>query len=486
MAHLPDFSHDPHRPIYHFLPPANWMNDPNGLMQHRGRYHMFYQHYPYGAYWSTMHWGHAVSDDLVHWRHLPLALTPTPGGADRDGCFSGCAVIDGGVPVLVYTGVRPQVQCLAFPDDPNDPDLVGWHAYEGNPVLVQPEGLDLLPGDFRDPCVWREGDGWQMALGSGVQGVGGVILLYRSRDLIHWEYVRPILTGDREQVDPLPTGTMWECPGFFRLQDRHVLLVSAMGMQDGARYTVYWSGGYENFTFKPDVLRLLDYGREQFYAPQTFLDDSNAQHSQGRKLMFGWLVENRSPGEQRAAGWAGVMSLPRVLTLRPDGTLNMSPAPEVQTLRGKGRRWEGVRVTPERSNWLDGLQGDALEIRAEFAPPLRGEFGLAVRCSPDGLERTTISYNAQTQQLAVNLAHSSLDDQVGRGHYSGELRLSPGEPLVLDVFLDRSVIEVYANERACISSRVYPTLAESKGVDLWASNAVTVHAVDVWEMAGIW
>lgn len=496
MTHLPDFSHDPYRPIYHFLPPANWMNDPNGLMQYRDRYHMFYQYHPYSAYWGPMHWGHAVSTDLVHWTHLPIAMAPTPDGADKDGCWSGCAVNDDGVPTFLYTGVRPQVQCLACAADSDDPNLVEWRKHEGNPVIAaSPAGLGLTD-DFRDPCVWREDAGrqeagrqkaaWYMIVGSSVRDVGGIILLYRSPDLIHWEYVQPVLVGDKTQVDPLPTGTMWECPNFFRLQDRHVLMISAMGMQDGSRYVVYWTGRYENFTFKPDVPRLLDYGREQFYAPQTFLD-----HSQ-RRIMFGWLVENRSPDAFGAAGWAGVMSLPRVLTLRPDGTLNMSPAPEVRSLRGKGRRWENLMVIPESSNLLGGLQGDALEIRAEFAPGAHGEFGLAVRCSPDGRERTTIFYNVQTQQLAVDLAHSSLSGrsipsgEVGRGRYSGELALSPDEPLVLDVFLDRSVIEVYANERVCISCRVYPTLPESQGIDLWTTGEATVNAVDVWEMAGVW
>ncbi len=484
MTYSPDLSPDPHRPTYHFLPPANWMNDPNGLMQWGGRYHMFYQYHPYSAHWGSMHWGHAVSADLVHWTHLPIAMAPTPDGADKDGCWSGCAVNDDGVPTFLYTGVRPQVQCLARAVDPDDPDLIEWRKYEGNPVIAAPPPGLGLTDDFRDPCVWREGDGrqdaaWYMVVGSSVHNVGGIILLYRSCDLIHWDYVRPILVGDKTQIDPLPTGTMWECPGFFRLQDRHVLLVSAMGMQGGSRYSVYWSGHYENFTFKPDVLRLLDYGREQFYAPQTFVDQA------GRRLMFGWLAENRAGDALGAAGWAGIMSLPRVLTLRSDGTLGMSPAPEVWSLRGQGRRWEALQVTPERANWLDGLQGDTLEIQVEFAPRAVGEFGLAVRCSPDGRERTTISYHAETQQLAVDLARSSLSTEVGLGKYSGELYLAPDEGLRLDVFLDRSVIEVYANERACISSRIYPTLPQSQGIDLWATEEIRVRSVDVWEMAGI-
>lgn len=457
------------------------MNDPNGLMHYRGRYHMFYQHYPYAAHWGTMHWGHAVSEDLVHWRHLPIALKPTPGGADRDGCWSGCAVFDDGLPVLVYTGVHPQTQCLAFPDDPDDPDLVNWHAFAGNPVLTQPDGLNLLPGDFRDPCVWREDGEWRMALGSGIQGVGGVVLLYRSPDLRRWELIGPLVQGDRTQSEPLKTGAMWECPNLFPLGDRWLLIVSAMDNDDpSVRYTVYFTGVYENNVFKPDPPRLLDYGGRLFYAPQTFLDQA------GRRLMFGWLVEDRSPEAQMAAGWSGVMSLPRLLTLRADGRPGMSPAPEVQTLRGAHRHWEGLHVRPGQPGGLEGVQGDALEIRAEFAAGSRGRFGLLVRCSPDHREHTLIAWDAETGQLTVDLTHSSLSDQVGRGCYGGELALSPDEPLVLDLFLDRSVIEVYANERVCLSCRVYPTLPESRGVALWGTGQVQVRSLDVWEMNSIW
>src|SRR6476660_8485749 len=135
---------DPHRPRYHFLPPSNWMNDPNGLIQWRGRYHLFYQYNPNGAFHGTIHWGHAVSDDLVHWRDLPIALAPTPDGPDKDGVYSGCALDHNGVPTLMFTGVRPQVQCIAEAVDPNDPDLVGWQKHPGNPAIPDsPPGMEV-------------------------------------------------------------------------------------------------------------------------------------------------------------------------------------------------------------------------------------------------------------------------------------------------------------------------------------------------------
>ena len=216
---------DHHRPTYHYLPPSNWMNDPNGLIQWRGQYHLFYQYNPNGAFHGTIHWGHAVSDDLVHWRDLPIALAPTPGGPDKDGVYSGCALDHDGVPTLMYTGVRPQVQCIARPADPNDPDLVAWKKHPGNPVIPDsPEGMEVE--GFRDPFVWQEDDGWYCIVGSGIVGTGGNILLYRSQDLVHWEYLHELCRGELAK-----TGRMWECPNFFPLGDKHVLLISPIPLR---------------------------------------------------------------------------------------------------------------------------------------------------------------------------------------------------------------------------------------------------------------
>src|SRR2546423_3561670 len=160
---------DPHRPRYHFLPPANWLNDPNGLIHWKGEYHMFYQYNPNGPFWGTIHWGHAASADLVHWRHLPVALAPTPGSADEHGCFSGCAVDNNGVPTLVYTGVRgeEQLPCIATGSD----DMLTWQKYPGNPVIAAPpDGIDPL--DFRDHSVWWETDAWYQVIGSGIKDLG--------------------------------------------------------------------------------------------------------------------------------------------------------------------------------------------------------------------------------------------------------------------------------------------------------------------------
>jgi beta-fructofuranosidase len=167
-------SGDPQRPIYHFLPPSNWMNDPNGLSQWDGQYHLFYQYNPLAARWGVIHWGHAVSADLVHWADLPIALSPTPGGPDADGCWSGCIVNNGGVPTMLYTGLRGTAQrpCLATSAD----GLLTWHKYPGNPVIAEPPAdVDVL--DFRDHCIWQEDGDWYQVIGGKIDGVGGAALL---------------------------------------------------------------------------------------------------------------------------------------------------------------------------------------------------------------------------------------------------------------------------------------------------------------------
>ena len=177
---------DPLRPIYHLTTAANWINDPDGPVFFEGQYHIFFQHNPYGDSWGNMSWGHAVSSDLAHWRHLPIALVPSPGSYDKDGVWSGCCVVDKGVPTIIYTGVYPEVQCIARSYD----GMKTWVKYESNPVIAKRPRDDLQ--GFRDPFVWKEKDGWYMVLGSGIKGQGGAALLYRSKDLTEWEYMHPL------------------------------------------------------------------------------------------------------------------------------------------------------------------------------------------------------------------------------------------------------------------------------------------------------
>lgn len=467
---------DPHRPRYHFLPLANWMNDPNGVIHWQGRYHLFYQHNPNGAFWGSMHWGHAVSDDLVHWEHLPIALTPTPSSPDADGCWSGCAVDDNGVATLIYSGScgQRQLPCVATSTDEH---LRQWQKYEHNPVIAAPPA-DLDITEFRDHSVWREGSTWYQIIGAGIREVGGTALLYRSSDLRQWDYLHPLCIGDLHEHTPIWTGSVWECPQLLDFGSRHALIISVWH-EGRTLYTAYFTGTYHDQRFMPEIVQKLDFGDTYFYAPQVCVDAS------GRAVMWGWLQEGRSDQAQRDAGWSGVMSLPRVVTLPADGGLRVSPAPELQRLRRRHQHVANLSVSS--AELLESIQGDCLEIVATIDPGDADVIGLVVRCSPDQVERTVISYDYRRGWLALDSLCSSLNEATQRDVRGGPLVLAEGEPLRLHVFLDRSVIEVFANERACVTGRVYPTRTDSLGVGMFAQNGTAgMSTLDVWKLDSIW
>ena len=477
---------DPHRPLYHFLPPRYWMNDPNGCIQWRGQYHLFYQHNPAAAHWGDIHWGHAASADLVHWQDLPVALAPTPGSPDADGCWSGTACDDNGVPTLVYTARLGQGEsvCLATSDD----GLRTWRKSAQNPVISgPPPGLDPL--GFRDPYVWREAGDWRMALGSGTRASGGCVLLYYSPDLRTWTYLRRLAEAGSPDPDD-----MWECPSFLPLggnprapdalapsgaqgcglKGKHVLVVSAMGQWRA----IYFVGRYQENRFIPEREGVMDWGG-RYYAPQVMADQA------GRRLMFGWIREGRTLDSQIAAGWAGVQALPRVLSLAPDGALRMSPAPELEALRGACFKAEDMALRAGDDVLLP-LEGECLEIEAELAE-VSASCSLKLRCSPREDEVTVLSYDALNQQLSVDTTRASLATDVERGVTIAPLELAPGEQLRLHIFLDRSVLEVFANDRVCLTSRIYPSRPDSRRVQVTAAGGpARLRMLTAWRMNSIW
>lgn len=469
---------DRHRPGYHFLPPANWLNDPNGVVHWQNHYHLFYQYNPAGPFHGTIHWGHARSADLVHWEHLPIALAPTPGGPDADGCWSGCFVDNDGVPTLIYTGMRSenddrvQRTCLATSND----ELVTWEKHFGNPILEQASsGLDVL--GFRDHCVWRENSVWYQIIGTGIRDVGGAALLYRSHDLLAWEYMHPLYIGDHNQRDPYWTGQIWECPDLFQLGDKHVLVVSVWAERQ-IHYCIYYVGTIVDGRLLPEHVGRLDPG-PSFYAPQSMRD----QH--GRRIMWGWLREGRTLEAQSAAGWSGVMSLPRVLALHADGTVGATPAPELQALRDELTQVADVELGPAQT--LD-LRGDTLEIVAVFEAGDAAELGLSVRCASDGSEATHIRYNYAEGRLLIDTRKSSVDETTAqRDLYTASCPLDRDGKLTLHIFLDRSVIEVFANAYVHAALRVYPTRPDSDGIRVFAEGGrARLVSLQAWTMHPIW
>lgn len=292
---------------YHFEPKTGWMNDPNGLSFYKGRYHAFFQHYPYAPRWGQMHWGHAVTDDLIHWTELPVALVPDMPYEDEGGCFSGSAVEKDGKLYLFYTSVSKkwgQTQSVAVSEDG-----VTFQKYENNPILFCPEdGKD----DFRDPKVSKIGSEYHMVVGSGKNGTGK-IRHYVSSDLLSWEYLGVLFEDDRSFA--------LECPDFFELDGKYVLTYSLMGRK--TRCSAFLIGTFDGKTFTPETECMPEIG-PQFYAPQTFLDDK------GRRIIIGWLYDWQKKLDE-GADFAGALTIPREMFIK-NGKLYNFPVEEARHL----------------------------------------------------------------------------------------------------------------------------------------------------------
>ncbi|MEF8852644.1 MAG: glycoside hydrolase family 32 protein [Haloarculaceae archaeon] len=460
---------DSHRPRYHVSPPANWLNDPNGLIRHDGRYHVFYQYNPGGPYHDSIHWGHAVSDDLVHWRDEPVALTPSPDGPDRDGCWSGCAVVEDGTPSVVYTGGRgrDQLPCLARA---TDDALRTWRKHAENPIIpAAPDEPELVSSDhwraeFRDHAVWREGDTWYHLVGSGVTGVGGTALLYTGEALTDWTYRGPILTGDWEGAGPV-----WECPELLRFDESDLLHVS--NYED----VHYFLGEFDAESFDVDTRGLLDYG--EFYAPQSMVDGD-------RYLTWGWLPEARDFDAQWDAGWSGTLSVPRVLDVA-DGRLRQRPAPELTALRERRLAERGTLALSGGERRRLDASGRRLELSLTLSIDDADAAVLSVFESLDRTERTDLRYTRDSR-LVVDRSAASDDPRASTAPQS--MPVPPADdPLELRVYLDGSTVEVFANERHCLTSRVYPTREDSRGLSVASEGGrARVSDLSVWALGEGW
>lgn len=302
----------------HLKAPDNWINDPNGFIYYNGYYHLFYQYFPFGPRWGTMHWGHAVSRDLVSWEHKGMALYPSI-REDLNGCFSGSALEKDGKLYLVYTGVRYEV---VNPEDPHtclddqfesaqimitSDDGMTFDNKQGKKVIIPPL-TDPSVGDrthTRDPKVWRGTDGWYMILGSMAEGKYGEVLFYKSTDLEHWTYMNKAFKGEGY-------GWMWECPDYFETDGEAGLILSAMGLLTGdereKNQTICFPVSFREAGCEmqiPDTYQFMDYGMD-LYAPQTTLDQ------EGRRVLEAWV---RMP-EVTDEGWIGMFCTPRIVEMK--------------------------------------------------------------------------------------------------------------------------------------------------------------------------
>lgn len=441
------FEDDVQRPRYHAMPPRAWTNEPHGLVHWRGQYHLFYQKNPNGPYWGHIHWGHMTSPDLLHWIEQPLALTPEP-GADSEGCWSGSAIVVADKLHLIYTGgdgKRASI-CLATSEDG-----IHFTKHVGNPIIEAPPA-DIGVKEFRDPFIWKQGAEYRMIIGSGIGGVGGTALLYRSENLTSWHFIKPLLIGDKRS-----SGVFWEMPVFVPIGTYHVLIVCEVPGRAS-----YWVGTWENDEFRvlsaePRRLDLFNH----FLSPTPYLDDA------GRVITIGIVPDSRDSREAWQAGWAHLYGLPRELTLDAQGALQQRPFSGLQELFT-----ELVPAGPPialTSDWYVSEEaGTCLNINASFERSRSQAVTIAVRRAPDDQEISLLRYEWDAQKLTLDRSKSSLDPNVFQNVQQVSYSPSVSGQITFQIFLDQSVLEVFVDYRACFSTRVYPALPTSTGIALRA------------------
>ena len=435
-AAIPQAEGDPNRPVYHFHPPANWNNDPNGTIFYQGWHHLFYQHNPYGATWGHMHWGHARSRDLVNWEHMPIALCPSLEKGEEH-VFSGAAITaPDGRPRLFYTsiGKRDPEQWMA---QPVDDELVAWEKYPLNPVVTLKNHGALPVDEWRDPFLFREAGRTYMVCGGNInakRGGGGAVQLYEAANpgLTEWRH-RGVAFQYRDR-------RVWniECPNLFKLGSKWVLLISP---QDPCEYFV-GSLDLVRGKFLPDTHGVLDPG--QSYASNISYD------GRGRTLLWLWGRTESDP----AKGWQCCMTMPRVLAIDDDGFLRQNPAPEFETLRGGVRAMPGAPLDAKPLPLGPSFAGDCLEIEAVFTVEQAAAVGFRVRVPAGGGKAAAeIGYTPGNGLFSVG----------GAGAPIGRQR-----QVRMRVFLDKCVVEAFANDgTAAIFAPLHAAPADL-GVEVFA------------------
>ncbi|MBR2943098.1 MAG: glycoside hydrolase family 32 protein [Clostridia bacterium] len=462
------------RPAFHLSARVGWMNDPNGLSLYQGKVHLFYQYNPYRTHWGPMHWAHAVSEDLLHWENLPVAMAPDMPYDNGGGCFSGSAIeLPDGRQLLMYTGVRfekredgtmgdVQTQCLAIGDG------VDYEKVAHNPVLDEkdlPEGASRV--DFRDPKIWRGEDGvYRVAIGSRPADGSGQILLFKSEDALHWRYEK-VLAENRCRL-----GRMWECPDFFTLDGKGVLLVSPQDMVgQGLTYhpgngniAIIGSWDEATDTFTEEGHQVIDDGVD-YYAMQTVLMPD------GRRVMIAWMQNWDALEHLPDEKWFGQMSLPREICLK-NGRLYQQPIRELESLRVNTVRHTGVAVG-ERTE-LPGVCSRCADMEIALSGAYRR---FTVNLAEGEGMKTTLTWEPEEQVLILDRRSSGT-----RRAFVHKRRCvvdTCGQEIRLRVILDRNSVEVFAGEGEKTMSMVLHTPQTAAGISFEADGEavmdVTLH-----------
>ncbi len=426
---------------YHFMPPAGWMNDPNGMIFWRGQYHMFYQHNPQPI-WKSLHWGHAVSDDLISWEDLPVALAPSEDYDDyfKGGCWSGTAVDYKDELHVFYTS------CIAKEGEQNiqqqskavSKDGISFEKSGKNPIVKAPDEFTFY--DFRDPKVWIENGIWYMLCATR-HGKNGCLVIFKSIDGENFDFLNIFNESDGT------LGDMWECPDFFTIGDKDVFIFSPMGAKEHKTY--YMVGKLDRATgkFNEEYYAPLDYG-DDFYAPQTF------SGIPGRTVMIGWLQPFWKDEEipTKAEGWISSMSVPRELTLTDENKLVIKPISALNNLRIED---EALKINDETISTRKAFNiGDGLHYELE----------LSINAEKSTAKNVAITFASGKNEVVadINVKDKTISMDITRFHDSTTRRsamplTSEGEIIKLHIFVDSCTLELFTSDYTGVFTKtMYP------------------------------
>lgn len=461
------------KPLFHLIPRTGWMNDPNGFSYYNGMYHMFYQYYPYDTCWGPMHWGHAISKDLLTWENLPVALAPDS-SADSFGCFSGSAIeTEDGKHMIMYTGVvknelenggfeEIQQQCIAIGDG------VDYEKIDINPVIKTedlPEGC--RPCDFRDPKMWKENGKYYVVLGSKTKDMDGQLLKYSSEDGIHWKYEGIILKNNKRY------GLMWECPDYFPLDGKQVVVASPQDMLPeelefhNGNGTVCIIGSIdENGNFHEENSQAVDYGID-FYAPQTI------ELQDGRRVMIGWLQNwDTVPIRRDDFPWFGQLSIPREVHIK-DGRLFQNPIREIENYYTNRIERQGVVISDECS--LSGIEGRVIDMTIKIAPERDSYKKFEIRFADNGKSYSTITFDAEESIVKIDRKHSGSRRAIVHQRRCS-VRHNDGE-IKFRLLMDRYSVELFINDGEQVMSMAIFTDYKADGISFKANGKVKMDIV---------
>ncbi|MER2493174.1 GH32 C-terminal domain-containing protein [Catenovulum sediminis] len=482
------FIDDPLRPIFHAMPPANWANEPHGLVEFNGQYHMFYQRTPNGPFKTQMHWGHMKSDNFANWTHMQDALWPEveqggTNGFDMKGIWSGDVVVEGDTAYAFYTNVNhtgPFNPGVAVATS-SDADLQNWTKL--GPIIDR-TGVD----DMRDPYLWKDGDTWHMIVGA-IKGGHGALLHLSTTDITDgnsWQSSDfmadfSALTAPDGSKDGL-ANVLWEMPVFDKISDdKYILLVNPVGGGYKPR-GLYWIGSWTSGQFVPD-----DTQAKYLDLIVGHISPTVARNADGLLTAIGIVDERRSSEAQLAAGWTQTFSAPRVWSLAADGaTVQQAPAAQLSDLRLNNSLRQQSNLVVNGETLLDA-KGRRVEIIAELdATDTANQYGVVIAASADGEEKTIIYYDAVNKNIVLDKTKSTTSDSAFElteqaGSYD---ETAFGKPEKFHIFVDGSVVDVFINDKAAFSFRIYPTKDDSNHIALYSQAADTEFTeVQVYQLA---